>query len=152
MRRESPIKYLAELLEFLPDATLVADRDGLIRMANTRAERIFGYLAHELVDQPVEILVPLQYRSSHRSLRGDFAKNPHNLAMSERPMLWGCRKDQSQFPAEIELNVIETREGTFVVAAIRDVSFKLAQSRELAMHHTLFSTLAGSVEAAVPKP
>src|ERR1017187_2597634 len=66
----------SELLERLPDATVVVDRDGVIVQVNSQTQELFGYDRDELIGQKVEILVPESYRdrkstrlnSSHRCI------------------------------------------------------------------------------------
>ncbi|MCA9523786.1 MAG: PAS domain S-box protein [Myxococcales bacterium] len=147
--RESPIRRFADLIELLPDATLISDSAGTIRVVNSMCERIFGYAPGELMESPIDLLVPLSHRAAHRDLRERFARNPHLRPMGERPQLWGCRKDGSHFPAAIELNVIETLQGTFVIASIRDISEKLEESFELSLQRSLFGTLAATLDDAV---
>jgi len=46
------------VLEWMPDAVLVTDRDGVIVFANQQAEDMTGYRRSELVGRHVEVLVP----------------------------------------------------------------------------------------------
>src|SRR5581483_9131933 len=50
------------LLESLPDALVVIDRDGVIVMLNGRTEELFGYHREELLGQAIESLVPERFR------------------------------------------------------------------------------------------
>lgn len=52
-----------KLFESLPDAVLVADREGIILLANQRAETMFGHARRDLIGQPVEALLPERFRS-----------------------------------------------------------------------------------------
>jgi len=47
-----------DLLEALPDAIVVFDRDGTIVQLNSQTQQLFGYLRDELLGQKVEMLVP----------------------------------------------------------------------------------------------
>jgi PAS domain S-box-containing protein len=46
------------LLEAAPDAILLVRENGTIALVNEQTERLFGYSRHELLEQPVELLVP----------------------------------------------------------------------------------------------
>ena len=47
------------------DAIIFADRDGIIRLWNQGAERIFGYGAEEAVGQPLDLIIPENLRERH---------------------------------------------------------------------------------------
>ena len=50
------------LLEFVPDAIVVADDQGAIVYANAMTEQLFGWSRDELVGQAVEVLLPARHR------------------------------------------------------------------------------------------
>jgi len=108
----------------------MAGADGTIVMVNHAAEELFGYEAGELLLEPIEALVPEAYRHEHPALRAGFANQ------SARPMgvgrdLSARRGDGSEFPVEIGLNPIRTAEGTFVLAAVVDLTERVRAAAEL---------------------
>jgi PAS domain S-box-containing protein len=113
---------LSGLLDSAPDAMVIVDRQSRIVMINTQTEKMFGYKRDELLDQPLEILLPERFHDGHRKhLAGYFS------AAQVRPMgvgldLWACRRDGSEFPVEISLSPLETEDGLLVSSAIRDIS------------------------------
>jgi len=52
-------------LEALPEAVLVADRAGAIRLWNAAAERIFGWSASQALGQSLDLIVPERQRARH---------------------------------------------------------------------------------------
>jgi PAS domain S-box-containing protein len=111
-----------ELLESVPDATLIVDRGGSIALVNTHLERMFGYTRPELVGRPVEVLVPESARAIHATHRGQYLADPRNRLMGAELELFGRRKDGTEFPVEISLSPLHTREGPMVTAAVRDIT------------------------------
>jgi PAS domain S-box-containing protein len=110
------------LLEYAPDATVIIDAGGRIRLVNAQTERLFGYYREELIGQPVELLIPSRYHGRHIGERVAYSADPRVRPMGVGLDLYGLRKNGSEFPVEISLSPIVTRDGTFVASAIRDVT------------------------------
>jgi PAS domain S-box-containing protein len=55
----------ALVIEQSPDAIIVADREGIIRVWNAAAERIFGYDAAAALGQDLNIIIPESLREAH---------------------------------------------------------------------------------------
>jgi len=121
----------ADLLEALPDAIVVVDRDGTIVQLNSQTQQLFGYDRDELLGQKVEVLVPESYRRQHQHHRDDFAAHPKTRRMGADLELYGRRRDGSEFPVEISLSPASTLNGTFVLSAIRDISDRTRIAEEL---------------------
>jgi PAS domain S-box-containing protein len=111
-----------QVVESAPNAMVMIDAKGRIVMVNTQAERVFGYERTELLEQPVELLVPERFRRNHPGLRAGFFVEPLSRPMGAGRDLYGMKKDGSEFPIEIGLNPIETDDGPMVLSAIVDIS------------------------------
>jgi len=111
-----------DLVESAPDAILIVDQDGKIRIVNSQTEAFFGFSRQELLGQPVEMLIPERLRDKHIANRVGFFANPHVRAMGEGMELFGRRKDGSEFSVDISLSPLTTKDGPMVSAAIRDVT------------------------------
>ncbi len=119
------------LLEYAPDATILVDADGKIRLVNAQTERLFGYYREELLGHPIEMLIPARYHSRHVGERKGYYGDPHVRPMGVGLELNGLRKNGTEFPVEISLSPISTREGTFVSASIRDSTERKTLERQL---------------------
>jgi PAS domain S-box-containing protein len=117
------------VVESAEDAVLGVDPGGLIALVNAEAEDLFGYTRAELIDQPVELIIPqTAVDPSQQGVRHN--GNQLNRALGAGTPLAGKRKDGSEFPAEIALASIDTVEGPLVSAAIRDASDRVEVRRE----------------------
>lgn len=59
-------EWLAQaVLTATPEAVVVCDADGLIRLWNAGAQRVFGYSASEAIGQSLDIIIPAKLRQRH---------------------------------------------------------------------------------------
>src|SRR5690349_10942922 len=95
---------LAGILDIADDAIIAVDDQHRITFFNQGAEKIFGYTAPEVLDQPLDLLLPPRFRTLHRRHLAAFATSPDVARrMGERQDIYGQRKDGSEFPAEASI-------------------------------------------------
>ena len=121
--RKSELRFRS-LFEYSPDAIVVTDPEGKIAELNAQVEKVFGYSRAELLGQPVEILIPERFRSTHPNHRAKYGAHRTARPMGAGLELFGQRKNGSEFPVDIMLGPIEGAEGSVVLAVIRDLSQK----------------------------
>jgi PAS domain S-box-containing protein len=110
------------VVESAPNAMVLVNKDGKINLVNGQAEKLFGYTREEMIEQPVELLIPMRAKDHHPSFRKEFFTLPKARSMGAGRDLFAKRKDGSEFPVEIGLNPIETQDGMMVLAAIIDIT------------------------------
>jgi PAS domain S-box-containing protein len=120
--RRAAEKRFQSLLESAPDALIIVDKEGVIRLANVQVEVLFGYSREKLIGEKVELLVPQSLRSGHPAQRETFFALPRVRAMASGLDLHGQHADGHQFPIEISLSPVEGDGEMLVCAAIRDVT------------------------------
>ena len=142
-------------VEASPSGLVMIDGSGAIVLVNAETERLFGYDRHELIGQPVDILVPVRQRGHHSRLRADFTAQPEARRMGAGRDLYGQRKDGSEFPVEIGLNPIQTQNGHMVLSVIVDITERKraeAAIREYSEREQLFiAAVESSNDAIVTK-
>jgi PAS domain S-box-containing protein len=140
---------LRMVVEAAPNGMVMVDRCGEIIMVNAQMERLFGYDRSEMLGQPIEMLLPHRYRGAHPNQREQFFRSPEARAMGHGRDLFGRRKDGSEFPVEVGLNPAETPEGTFVLAAVIDITQRKRMEQELAQAHADLKDRARQLEGKV---
>jgi PAS domain S-box-containing protein len=115
------------------DAIMFADRQGLIRLWNRGAERMFGYSAAEALGQSLDLIIPENLRGRHwdgyfRVMEG--GESRYSTEMLSAPAL--C-KDGTRISTEFSMVMVKGSDGSVlgVAAVIRDVSARWLREKDL---------------------
>jgi PAS domain S-box-containing protein len=108
------------LLESAPDAIIIMDNEGIIKLVNAQAEKLFEYNRNDLLSQPISLLVV----DNSKNLNTEPEKLFFKLSQMQRLILdvHGRKKNGHEFPIEINFNPLQTEDGLLVSVAIRDIS------------------------------
>ena len=118
--------------EACPSGMLIADEAGRIILVNAKIEQMFGYDRADLLGHSVDMLVPQKYRTAHVHNRESYYRKPETRAMGAGRDLRAVRRDGTEFPVEIGLNPINTREGILVLGVIVDITERRAAQEAIA--------------------
>ena len=134
-------KILAEskftnLMESAPDAMVIINKSGKIELVNKQTEVLFGYKREELLEAPIEILMPNRFRQEHPQYRKNYFSHTKVRPVGQGMELWAVRKNGTEFPVEISLSPFETTDEVLVSAAIRDVTERM-NSQELIKNYNI---------------
>ncbi len=121
------------IVEKAPDAIMYADREGLIRLWNEGAQRIFGVAKAEALGRSLDLIIPerLQARhwqGYHQTMATGETRYGHQLLRV--PALKG---DGDQFSSEFSIVLVRDESGQplGVAAILRDVSAQWQREKEL---------------------
>jgi two-component system, LuxR family, sensor kinase FixL len=150
-RREAEI---LAILRTAVDGIILMDEQGCIEVMNEAAERLFGYTQSELAGQPVDVLMPEPYRSSHGHYLRNYLLTGKARIIGIGRELEASTRDGRRIP--IHLSVSEIRlEGTRrFTGFVRDLSDQratlevLAEQRERLAHVGRLSTM-GEMTASI---
>jgi PAS domain S-box-containing protein len=112
---------LEALFESVPEAVVISDEKGCIVRVNIQVERLFGYSRDELRGQPIEILLPGQFRHVHLEL-GHHHQDSQRGALGMGLEQCGRHKDGREFLIDVMSSLLETGQGKLLLSLIRDIS------------------------------
>lgn len=108
------------LTEASLDAIVTADRHGRITLFNPAAERMFGYRSEEVLNQPLTVLMPEEFRLPHECGFRRYLETREPRVIGHTVELRGRRKDGEEFPLELSLNPVEIAGAIQFIGSIRD--------------------------------
>lgn len=121
--RHIPPDRLADILDIAEDGVVTVNAKQEIVLFNRGASKLFGYSPEEIAGQPLDRLLPAQFRATHSSQVADFGAAPETARpMGIRREVAGLRKDGSEFPAEVSISKFVTADGPLFTAIVRDVT------------------------------
>jgi PAS domain S-box-containing protein len=110
------------LAENANDAIVSADSRGNMVYFNRAAEGMFRYSAHEVVGQPLTILMPERFREAHRKGLDRYLRTGEAHVLGQTLELTGLRKDGREFPLQLSLSGWKTREDMFFTGILSDIT------------------------------
>lgn len=124
---------LDALLDASMDAMVLIDDEGRITRFNGAAERVFGYEAHEVLNQNLRMLIPQPQQEEHDRYMSRFLRSPERRVIDVGRDVMACRRDGSTFPIELSVGEFRTGDDHGFVGILRDVSDR--DLHELRLRH-----------------
>ncbi|ACK69535.1 multi-sensor hybrid histidine kinase [Gloeothece citriformis PCC 7424] len=120
--QESEARF-AGILDNANEAIISIDESHHIRLFNHAAEKIFGYGGDEVMGKPFDLLLPSRYTESHRHYLELFEQGDETAReMGGREPVFGRRKDEREFLAEVSISKLNQRGKTIFTAIVRDIT------------------------------
>lgn len=141
-----PTDLLAAIVDQAPDAIVFADREGLIRVWNSGAEKLFGFARAEVEGQSLDVIIPERLRRAHwegfdRAIATGRTKNDGRATITR-----SMRKDGAKLYIDVSFSLVKDATGAVVgaLAIARDAGAR--QDAERTMRARI-----GELEAALEK-
>jgi PAS domain S-box-containing protein len=128
--KDSEAKFRA-FLEAASEAIIVTNANGEIVVFNAKAEELFGYKHTEVLGRTVEFLMPERFHQRHVAHRYGYREQPTKRSMSNTTNLLARRKDGTEFPIEAGLSPVQTKDGTFVMTFLTDITERKQAEEEI---------------------
>jgi PAS domain S-box-containing protein len=141
---------LASIVDIAADAIISVDEDQVITLFNQGAERIFGYMASEVIGQPLDLLLPSDVHAAHREHIRQFSRSDEPARrMGERSEVRGRRKNGEVFPAEASISKLDIEGRRVFTAVLRDITDRRAADEERTHLLEAERTARGAAETAL---
>jgi len=122
---------LQSILDTVPEAMIVIDDHGLMRLFSSAAERLFGWSATEVIGKNVSLLMPSPYRQEHDSYLHRYLGTGERRIIGIGRIVVGERKDGSTFPMELAVGEAQVGSEKFFTGFIRDLTERRSQERRM---------------------
>ncbi len=119
------------LFEAIPEGIIIVDEHTNIVAANTPAEKMFGYEKGELMNQHLNILVPIRYLTTHKNQFYYFTNKIKDRKKTSGLYLFGLTKNNYEFPLEIALNPFNIYEKEYIMALVIDMTVRRETEKKL---------------------
>jgi PAS domain S-box-containing protein len=129
-----PQHFADRLFAGMADAIVYADADGVIRLWNRGAVRIFGFSESEALDQSLDVLIPENLRERHwLGYRATMQTVRSRYGGGQLPSVPAVRKDGTRISVEFTIVPFTDDAGQMIgIAAImRDATARFEESRGL---------------------
>lgn len=123
---------LQRFMDLTPDAALACRAGATIVAANERARELFGHAPESLVGANVELLIPENLRSGHRSHFERYERAPYVKRMRGGARTLGRHFDGTEIDIDTELLPVQVENEIWLLALIRDARDLRKTERELA--------------------
>ena len=145
-RAEEALRESGSLLRTVINATKEAmisiGEDALITLFNPAAEKMFGRSRDDMIGQPLDVLMPAEYREPHRQYMASyFATGKPDGAIGKTVELPGLRSNGEVFPMAISLAAGELGDKQFVIAVARDITERKRAEERLRRERNFSTTL-----------
>ncbi len=127
-------------LEGMVDGVIAIDEHGTVKSFNAAAEKIFGYQAHEVVGNNVNMLMPEPYKHEHDGYLHHYLDTGEAKVIGIGRTVEGRCKDGSAFPLDLAVSEMISGTARQFIGVVRDISERMAaeqtveeKNRELAL-------------------
>lgn len=124
--------HVQSILDTIPDAMVVIDKDGAIRSFSQAAQRLFGYSPEEIEGRNVKLLMPSPYREQHDGYLERYRTTGERRIIGIGRVVTGERKDGSTFPMELSVGEVAGSNRGMFTGFVRDLSER--QETEARLH------------------
>ncbi len=123
-----------QIVEGSPDAIVLGDANGIIRLWNAGAEALFGFAASEAIGESMDLIIPERLRARHwDGYRRVMATGRSRYGSGELLAVPAVTKAGQAISIEFTIQMLRGADGGILgpVAIIRDVTKRFQREKDL---------------------
>ena len=125
-------EFSENLIETAQDAIVSIDEEGIVKIWNLSAERIFGHSRNEIIGKSIITIIPERYRERHMEGIKRFLQTGQAKIIGKSIEIAGMTKEGEEIPIELSLSFQKTENNRYsFTGIIRDRTFEVNAKKQL---------------------
>ena len=116
------LKNYGDFLKTIPDAAVVINSHGILKVVNPQTAALFGYSIEQVFGKALGILLPKAVAPFHAKMIEGYFASPKMRAMGSGMAIKGLHADGHEFPMDIMLKPITFSSGQYALCIMRDIT------------------------------
>lgn len=122
---------MLSVINHVVDGIISIDQSGTVTTFNPAAERIFGFMANEVIGRNIKMLMPEPFHSEHDGYLANYQRTGQAKIIGIGREVVGLRKDGTTFPMDLAISVFRLGQGTCFTGIVRDITERKRAEQEL---------------------
>src|SRR5204863_491701 len=122
---------LRAVVDTAVDGVILIDPVGTVSMFNPACEKLFGYVASEVIGQNVKMLMPSPFRDEHDRYLDNYRRTGERKIIGIGREVVGRRKDGSTFPMDLSVGEAQQEGASIFVGIIHDLTERKRTEEQL---------------------
>ncbi|WP_319558129.1 response regulator [Thiomicrorhabdus sp.] len=140
-----PLRQNEAILQGAAIGIMQTDSKGVIKRVNQAMETIFGYPSQELMNQPLQMLMPTHSPDKHSS---DLLQD----CLNHNKELNGQKSDGHVFPIELTVSAIQRSSEKEFIVLVNDLTERNEAKRQTELRNKLLNALKDAIETFMAHP
>ena len=132
-----------QVLNHISEACILINAKGIITFSNEETSAIFGYPQHQLIGQPLSILLSAEVHKKHAKHREKFFAMPKKRKMGQigGGIIYGIHRNGSKIPIEVSLSSLEIEGVQHAIAIISDLTTSINEKKEVERIKAIYQSI-----------
>ena len=125
-------EFSENLIETAHDAIVSIDEEGIVKIWNLTAEKVFGYSRNEIMGKSITIIIPEEYKKKYEEGLKFFLQTGQPKILDKSVEIIGKTKEGKEIPIELSMSFQKTENKRYsFTGIIRDRTFEVNAKKQL---------------------